>query len=59
MLLNTVQFFVFFAVVISLHYAAPRPARRWILLAASYFSYMSWNWKFRGYTFSGTTKGLR
>jgi D-alanyl-lipoteichoic acid acyltransferase DltB (MBOAT superfamily) len=43
MLFNTVQFLTFFVVVIALHYAAPRPARRWILLAASYFFYMSWN----------------
>jgi alginate O-acetyltransferase complex protein AlgI len=43
MLFNTAQFFVFFAVVLALHYALPRRARRWLLLAASYFFYMSWN----------------
>ncbi len=46
MLFNTIPFFVFLAVVLLLHYAAPRAARRCILLAASYFFYMSWNWKF-------------
>src|SRR5258708_33169281 len=43
MLFSTVQFFVFFAVVLVLHYALPRAARRWVLLGASYFFYMSWN----------------
>jgi len=41
MLFNTVQFFLFLAVVLVLFYAAPKPARRPILLAASYFFYMS------------------
>jgi alginate O-acetyltransferase complex protein AlgI len=43
MLFNTVQFFLFFAVVLALHYALPRTARRWVLLPASYFFYMMWN----------------
>jgi alginate O-acetyltransferase complex protein AlgI len=46
MLFNTARFFLFFAVVLVLHYASPRPLRKWILLAASYFFYMSWNPKF-------------
>ena len=45
MLFNSIQFFVFFAVVMALFYAAPRSSRKLILLAASYFFYMSWNWK--------------
>jgi alginate O-acetyltransferase complex protein AlgI len=43
MLFNTVQFFVFFAIVIAAHYAAPRALRKYILLAASYIFYMAWN----------------
>src|SRR5690242_12098166 len=43
MLFNTVQFFAFFAVVLALHYSLPQRARRWVLLGASYFFYMSWN----------------
>ena len=46
MLFHTPQFFAFFVVVLVLFYALPRPARRWILLAASYFFYMCWNAKF-------------
>ncbi len=46
MLFNTVNFFVFLATVLLLHYLAPRVLRKWILLAASYFFYMSWNPKF-------------
>src|SRR5580698_8473541 len=46
MLFNTPQFFQFLLVVLILFYALPRPSRKWILLAASYYFYMSWNWKF-------------
>jgi alginate O-acetyltransferase complex protein AlgI len=46
MLFNTARFFLFFVVVLGLHYASPRPWRKWILLTASYFFYMSWNPKF-------------
>ena len=43
MLFNTVNFWVFFAIVLAVHYAAPRALRKYILLAASYFFYMQWN----------------
>ena len=46
MLFNTLQFFVFFVVVLALFYSMPRPWRKWILLAASYYFYASWNAKF-------------
>src|SRR5215510_386642 len=46
MLFNTVQFFIFLAVVLALFYGSPRPVRKYILLAASYFFYGSWNWHF-------------
>ena len=46
MLFHTPQFSAFFLVVLVLFYGLPRPARRWILLAASYFFYMCWNAKF-------------
>src|SRR5437016_11391562 len=46
MLFNTQQFFVFFLVVLALFYGAPCPWRKRILLAASYYFYMSWNPKF-------------
>jgi alginate O-acetyltransferase complex protein AlgI len=46
MLFSTLPFFEFLAVVLALFYASPRPLRKYILLAASYFFYMSWNPKF-------------
>src|ERR1700693_3511957 len=46
MLFNTVHFFIFLAVVLALFYASPRSLRKYVLLAASYFFYGSWNCKF-------------
>jgi alginate O-acetyltransferase complex protein AlgI len=46
MLFNTLQFFAFLAVVLILFYSAPRSWRKYILLAASYFFYMSFIPKF-------------
>ncbi len=46
MLFNTVQFFLFLAVVLVLFYLSPRPLRKYLLLGASYFFYGSWNWRF-------------
>jgi len=46
MLFNTPQFFAFLAVVLILFYASPRSWRKFVLLGASYFFYMSWIPKF-------------
>jgi len=46
MLFSTLPFFVFLFAVLALHYISPRPFRKYILLAASYYFYMSWNPKF-------------
>jgi alginate O-acetyltransferase complex protein AlgI len=46
MLFNTTQFFIFLAVVLALFYLSPRAWRKYILLAASYFFYGTWNWHF-------------
>jgi D-alanyl-lipoteichoic acid acyltransferase DltB (MBOAT superfamily) len=46
MLFNTPQFFLFLLVTLGLFYGSPKPWRKWILLIASYFFYMSWNWRF-------------
>ncbi len=43
MLFNTAQFFAFFVIVLALHYALPRPTRKYLLLIASYVFYASWN----------------
>jgi alginate O-acetyltransferase complex protein AlgI len=46
MLFNTFQFFLFLAVTLIVFYASPGSWRKFILLAASYFFYMSWIPKF-------------
>jgi D-alanyl-lipoteichoic acid acyltransferase DltB (MBOAT superfamily) len=46
MLFNTSQFFVFLGVVLALFYSAPARLRKYVLLAASYYFYGSWNAKF-------------
>ena len=46
MLFNTTNFFLFLTVVLVLFYSSPRVLRRYILLAASYFFYGTWNYKF-------------
>src|SRR5580658_7092841 len=42
MLFQTPQFFAFLGVVLILFYSAPQKWRKFILLAASYYFYMSW-----------------
>jgi len=43
MLFNSLQFLIFFPIVILLYYLLPH-SKRWIfLLLASYYFYMSWN----------------
>jgi D-alanyl-lipoteichoic acid acyltransferase DltB (MBOAT superfamily) len=46
MLFFTVSYFAFFFCTITCFYLAPVKLRVSLLLAASYFFYMSWNWKF-------------
>ena len=46
MLFNTAQFFLFLAIVLLLFYLLPRPLRKYLLLAASYFFYGTWNYRF-------------
>ena len=46
MLFNTTQFFVFLSVVLMVFYASPLAWRKFVLLAASYYFYASWNPKF-------------
>jgi alginate O-acetyltransferase complex protein AlgI len=45
-LFTTLNFAVFLVVVLALFYLLPRPARRYLLLAASMFFYMAWNVKY-------------
>jgi alginate O-acetyltransferase complex protein AlgI len=46
MLFTTFSFAIFLPVVLVLFYILPRPARRYLLLAASLFFYMAWRAKF-------------
>jgi alginate O-acetyltransferase complex protein AlgI len=46
MLFFTISYFVFFFCTIACFYLAPVKLRVPLLLGASYFFYMSWNWKF-------------
>jgi alginate O-acetyltransferase complex protein AlgI len=41
------QFFLFFAIVLALHWTLKtNNARKWLLLSASYYFYGSWDWRF-------------
>jgi alginate O-acetyltransferase complex protein AlgI len=46
MLFNTPQFFLFLLVILGMFHTAPRSWRKPLLLVASYWFYMSWNWRF-------------
>ncbi len=48
MLFHTFPFFVFLAIVLAVFYLAPLGIRKYVLLAASYYFYMSWNWRLGG-----------
>ncbi|MCB9703662.1 MAG: MBOAT family protein [Myxococcales bacterium] len=48
MLFNSIAFFVFFALVLALYWAAPRRLQNPILLIASYVFYGFWDWRFLG-----------
>lgn len=54
MLFNSLQFMIFLPVVFILHWLVPVIWRRYLLLAASYYFYMSWNPWF-GILLAGTT----
>ena len=46
MLFFTASYFLFFLCTLTCFYLSPVKLRKPLLLAASYFFYMSWNWKF-------------
>ncbi|MBI2191846.1 MAG: MBOAT family protein [Planctomycetes bacterium] len=48
MLFNTLDFALFFAVVLALYFLLPEGWRRALLLAASLFFYGYWDWRFLG-----------
>lgn len=46
MLFNSIDFLIFFPIVVLLYYVIPKRYRYLWLLAASYYFYMSWNAKY-------------
>ena len=52
---NSFPFFAFLLLVLGLHYALPRSARRWLLLAASYWFYGAWDERFLALIVFSTT----
>ena len=54
MLFNSLQFLIFFPVVLLVYYAIPNRAKQIWLLLASYFFYMCWNAKYALLLFTST-----
>jgi len=48
MLFNSLHFLIFFPVVVCLYFIIPNRFRWALLLAASYYFYMSWQWEYAG-----------
>ncbi len=55
MLFNTIQFAVFFAIVLALYHALPFRWQNRMLLVASYLFYAAWDWRFLSLIFISTT----
>jgi len=54
MVFNSLHFFIFFAVVYPLYMMMGHRFQNWLLLAASYFFYGYWDWRFLGLIFLST-----
>jgi alginate O-acetyltransferase complex protein AlgI len=48
MVFNSLVYALFLPTVVGLHWAVRPPARRWLLLVASYIFYGAWDWRFLG-----------
>jgi len=48
MVFNSLQFVGFFLVVYALYRSLPHRAQNWMLVAASYYFYAAWDWRFLG-----------
>ncbi len=46
MVFTSLHFVAFFVVVYALYRVLPHRAQNWMLLAASYYFYASWDWRF-------------
>jgi alginate O-acetyltransferase complex protein AlgI len=54
MVFNSLQFVAFFLVVYALYRLLPHRAQNWMLVAASYFFYAAWDWRFLGLLIGST-----
>jgi alginate O-acetyltransferase complex protein AlgI len=54
MLFNSLHFVWFFVVVYAIYRALPHRPQNWLLLAASYYFYAAWDWRFLGLLIAST-----
>ena len=54
MLFNSLHFVWFFIVVYAIYRVLPHRAQNWFLLAASYYFYAAWDWRFLGLLIGST-----
>jgi D-alanyl-lipoteichoic acid acyltransferase DltB (MBOAT superfamily) len=54
MVFNSLHFLWFFVVVYALYRLLPHRAQNWLLLAASYYFYAAWDWRFLGLLLAST-----
>lgn len=54
MVFNSLHFVGFFLVVYGLYRILPHRAQNWLLLAASYYFYAAWDWRFLGLLIAST-----
>ena len=54
MLFNSLHFIWFFAVVYAIYRVLPHRPQNWLLLAASYYFYAAWDWRFLGLLIAST-----
>jgi D-alanyl-lipoteichoic acid acyltransferase DltB (MBOAT superfamily) len=54
MVFNSLHFLWFFVVVYALYRVLPHRAQNWLLLAASYYFYAAWDWRFLGLLLGST-----
>jgi alginate O-acetyltransferase complex protein AlgI len=54
MVFNSLHFLWFFLIVYALYRAMPHRPQNWLLLAASYYFYAAWDWRFLGLLVAST-----
>src|SRR5215208_6682904 len=54
MVFNSLHFVWFFVIVYALYRVLPHRAQNWLLLAASYYFYAAWDWRFLGLLIAST-----